>query len=381
MNSIKISKKIAGTLATLVIVLGLSAGVFASAPVKPACASANPNLTVRYRVANISDSGPWGDSANGNAGDVLQFSMELHNTVVGSSAANPKVQALFTQGTFTNGKSVARFMADNAAEVRDEVGLVLNPAASLAYIPGTTRMNWDLNGDGNPEYNNTPVADGIASSGINLPAGEMKGCNAYIAQVWFLVRVKGEVQPSPSPTPSVVPSPSPSASPTPVPSPSPSATPSPSPSVVPSPSPTPSVVPSPSPVVSPSPSPVGNVVSCPEGFTGQLQGSVIVCVQNVNNNTNNNSNNQSQTQTNNQSVNITNTSVTPAVAGVTTVPLKTPDTGVGVLGLASMFSAAPIGLALTRFGRGRINMKKKEEVELGALAQGLVKGRKENLGA
>ena len=56
------------------------------------------------------------------------------------------------------------------------------------------------------------------------------------------------------------------------------------------------------------------------------------------------------------------------------VPAKQPETGVGVLGLATMFSAAPVGLALSRFGRGRVTTGKKEE-NLGGIAKGLVELR------
>ena len=66
-----------------------------------------------------------------------------------------------------------------------------------------------------------------------------------------------------------------------------------------------------------------------------------------------------QKQENNQTVNVT---VPQAqVAGTSTVPVKQPDTGVGVLGMASMAGTAPLGLLLARYGRGRIAGKKDEE--------------------
>lgn len=37
-----------------------------------------------------------------------------------------------------------------------------------------------------------------------------------------------------------------------------------------------------------------------------------------------------------------------------------PQTGVGVLGMATMFSAAPLGVFLSRYGRGRVATNKKE---------------------
>ncbi len=102
------------------------------------------------------------------------------------------------------------------------------------------------------------------------------------------------------------------------------------------------------PTPSPSPTPVGGINI-------------------TNNNTNNNS--QSQTQNNNQTVNVT---ATGSVAGAS-VPVKQPETGASVLGLASMFSAAPFGLALSRYGRGRLIGKREEDIS--EVANGLVEKR------
>jgi len=110
----------------------------------------------------------------------------------------------------------------------------------------------------------------------------------------------------------------------------------------PSPSPSPTPTPSPTPVVSPSPTPTA---------VSQEQ-------------------HQEQTQNNNQTVNV---SVAGAVSGVK-APVKLPETGVSVLGLTSMFGAGPVGFALSKFGRGRTNIKKEEE-NLSELASDLVNGR------
>ena len=69
----------------------------------------------------------------------------------------------------------------------------------------------------------------------------------------------------------------------------------------------------------------------------------------------------------------TNTVNVPAVAGAS-VPLKQPETGVSVLGMASMMGAAPVGFALSRFGRGRTLVGKREEM-LAEIAFGLVNRR------
>ena len=78
--------------------------------------------------------------------------------------------------------------------------------------------------------------------------------------------------------------------------------------------------------------------------------------------------NVEQHQENNQTVNVTG-----QVAGVSTVPVKQPETGLGVLGMASVAGAGPLGLLLTRYGRGRIAGKKEEN--LTSIASDVVKDR------
>src|SRR3990167_4661709 len=109
---------------------------------------------------------------------------------------------------------------------------------------------------------------------------------------------------------------------------------------------------------SPSPSPVPTPSPAPQGGQEQKQ------KQETNVNVN-----VEQKQENNQTVNVT----VPAVAGTSTVPVKQPDTGVGVLSMASMAGAGPLGLLLARYGRGRIVAAKEEN--LAEEAFGLVQKR------
>jgi len=67
--------------------------------------------------------------------------------------------------------------------------------------------------------------------------------------------------------------------------------------------------------------------------------------------------NVEQKQENNQTVNVTG-----QVAGVSTVPTVQPETGAGVLGMATIAGAGPLGLLLARYGRGRIVGKKEEDL-------------------
>jgi len=69
-----------------------------------------------------------------------------------------------------------------------------------------------------------------------------------------------------------------------------------------------------------------------------------------------------------------------SVGGTSTVkvPVKTPETGVSVLGLTSMFGAGPVGLFLSKFGRGKLAVKKREE-SLGEIANDLSKNRSKRI--
>lgn len=309
--------------------IGLTAMVLAISGLFMSLRSASaisPNMTVLYLVNNETAGGGFGKSTNVSAGQTIQLTQDIHNTVVGSTANNVQIKVSLPSGT---GSSTATVFTDNAGNVSDSVSLNVS-GGNLQYIPGSTRVTWDKNGDGIKEFNNTPVADGITTSGLTL--GNQSGCNAYIIEISFLAKVVA-VTPSPTPTPSVTPSPTPT------------------------PTATPSVTPSPTPVVTPSPTP------SPAGG---------ITIQNTNNNNNTNNN------TNNNNINIS-TGTTAATTTVASVPVKQPETGVGVAGLATMFSAAPLGVVMSRYGKGRLFAKKQEEDSLSEIASDLVNSRKDNI--
>ncbi len=286
----------------------------------------NPNLTLKYLGINNSG-GNWGESVDITAGEVMTLYAEIHNTNVPTSANDVSIRIHLPS---TTGNSRADVTALNAPGVSDNVQINVS-GGNLAYVAGSTRMTWDVDGDGNKEFDNTVMPDGIVGNGLTL--GDQSGCNEFIIQISFLARVVEKPQPSPSPRPSPSPSPSPV----------------------------------PSPLPSPTPPPAGGDVN------------VDVDVDNENNNENNNENTNEQEQSqdvdvnqeNNQTVNIT-TNVPPAVAGAK-VPLEQPETGVSVLGTISMASAAPIGFVLSRFSRGRVKARKEENFS--EIARSLVKGR------
>lgn len=302
-KQIKVIKRIWKTGATALVVLTmLFGGLFLN--LRSALAT-NPNLTLLYLGNNNNDSSDsWDKDVSANVGEYIQFYAEIHNTNVPTTANNVKIKVNLPPGS---GSSSATVSADNASSVSDSLNIQVNGGGTLEYVTGSTELTWDVNGDGTKEFDHTPFGDGIVGSGIVL--GNQQGCNQYIIQVTFLVKVVApQASPSPTPTPTPTPTPAP-----------------------------------------------------PSGGQNQEQS-------------------QSQTQNNeqNQTVNVTNTNTNtvnvPAVQGVS-VPLKQPDTGVSVLGLTSIFGAAPVGIALSRFGKGRKVVGKREEESLAEIAFGLVNRR------
>lgn len=298
MNTIELIKKIWKTgVVTLVVSTMLLGGLFLN--LRNASAT-GAHLTLLYLGINNTTGGSWTHSVNVSEGQVVKFYAEIHNDVIGTTANNVKIKATLPN---TTGTSTATVSSDNTNTVSDNVSINVT-GGHLEYVPGSTAMTWDTNGDGTFEYNGTALPDGIIGNGIVL--GNQKGCNEYIIQLSFKAKVVKDQQASPTPTP----------------------------------------------VASPTPPPAG-------GNNQQQQ------------------QNQEQTQNNNQSVNVTNTNNNtvnvPQVAGVSTIA-KQPETGVSVLGMASMFGAGPVGLALSRFGKGRVLKGKKEE-NLAEIANDLVQNR------
>lgn len=278
----------------------------------------SPNTTLSYLATNDNDPNDgWIKNVNINAGQRVQFYLEIHNTVVGTTAKSVSVKATLPEN---GGTSTATVWSENSNQVTDTVNVNTN-GGKLQYVPGSTQITWDADGDGVKEYNYSAVTDGITGNGVTI--GDQNGCLAYIIQITFLADVVGGVTPTPTPSP----------------------TPSATPSATPAPSATPTPAASPTPGTSPSPTPAGGI-----------------------NITNNNNNTNSNTNNNNININ-TGTATTAAVA-----LKKTPDTGVGVLGMFGMFGAAPLGVILSRYGRGKMLVSKKEE-DLNSIASGLVKSR------
>ncbi|MFH1896602.1 MAG: hypothetical protein ABH814_04025 [bacterium] len=149
----------------------------------PAKALAAPNLTVIYLSASDSDQS-WDESTSAKAGEDVYFYLELHNTNVPSLAEDVKIRVDgFGKTNITNFSSTAYYSASNAGTVTDATTVAFNKAVNIGYVPGSARMTWDVNGDGNYEYNGTQISDNIFKDGLVL--GDQEGCNPYIIQISF----------------------------------------------------------------------------------------------------------------------------------------------------------------------------------------------------
>ncbi|MEX2027923.1 MAG: hypothetical protein WD988_00295 [Candidatus Curtissbacteria bacterium] len=195
----KLTKKITASLAVLSLT---SALLFTGPVVKAACAQSAPVMTVDMKAADTAV-GSWQDSLSVPAGRRVQFNVEIHNTVIGSVANNVRAQVTFPGGTSTTISIPVTITTNNAGAVSDTVNISVPSAQSITYVPGSTRLFWDQNGDGTLDYDNAQLADGIVGSSI--PLGDQQGCNNFIIRVNFLADISGTPAPTPTPTPTPAP--------------------------------------------------------------------------------------------------------------------------------------------------------------------------------
>lgn len=199
--------KISNILLTTVF---LGAGLFPNAALAQ---SPEANLTVVYLGTNNNDPNDgWIKNVEGKSGDTLQFYIEIHNTIRSSQAKNLTVKSALPQGSFTEGESRVDVTAANAIGVAETVKTRVTGSGggSIEYVPGSTKMTWDQDGDGTYEFSETVMPDQLVGEGLVL--GDLEGCNEFIIQISFRAKIAGAQQtatPSPTPTPTPAPSPTP----------------------------------------------------------------------------------------------------------------------------------------------------------------------------
>lgn len=334
-----------GTVLILVVVL-ISIGLVAR--LRGVFANGDAKLFVTHLGTNLSESPDedWSHSVSADDDDFVQLFGELSTN--GETEAK-EVTIKFEIPSGKSGGTTTKLIASSTTEGVDSKSekVVWNwrgASCQLVFVGGSASAKVDRNRndevDDNDELDiNGPIADDIVGAGVNF--GLLSDGSV---QVNFKAKVEcDDEQSPPNPTPSL--SPSPTASP------------------------------NSSPLASPSQSPVVGGTTVVNNTTNNT---------NINNNENKSENkvevkvenNPTQTQTQTAT---TSGGVTPAVAGAATssAALKgQPETGVGVMGMATLFGAAPFGFMLTRFGRGRVMVPAKTREELGKFASGLFQTRK-----
>lgn len=211
-DQIKLIKNIWKTGAiALVVITMVFGGLFLN--LKSVFAEPTPNMTILHLADKPDGAVNWSDSVTLKPGDEVDFYAEIHNTVVGSRADDVTLKVNVPTGVFTDGTSVATVTANNANSATDTVNIRIDGGGKLEFIPNSTNVTWDVNGDGNFEFNSTFVTGNPMNGSVKI--GDQDGCNNFVIQVGWAARVIEGPAASPSPTPSPTPTPVASPSPTP----------------------------------------------------------------------------------------------------------------------------------------------------------------------
>jgi len=258
----------------------LAAGLTLSLPV---AALANNGSALDINLLGTDDndaSQPWSQNVNVPVDHQVQYALAIHNHVPGTVAKDIRAKVFLPSGVITSGTSTATVTSSDAATVTQSITVNVTTAGGgeIQYVPGSTQVTWDRDGDGHLDYNATTFADGIVS-GDGLLLGDLNGCDKFIVRISFLANV---VAPSVTPTPT------------------------------------------PTPVVTPTPTPT------------PTSGTTII---------NNNSNENNNTNNNDVDVTVTNSTSSPTVAGMKTLP----ETGAFAILLTALVGAIPLGLFLKRY--------------------------------
>src|SRR3972149_7423928 len=93
----------------------------------------------------------WVKNVIVNPGQKVKFQLDIHNTTVGTTAINVQAKVALPDST---GDAVATVSTDNAGSVTSTTHVTVNGGGKLQYVPGTTQLIWDRDGDGNKEFDN-----------------------------------------------------------------------------------------------------------------------------------------------------------------------------------------------------------------------------------
>jgi len=193
----------------------LAAGLTLALPAQ--ALAEGPALDINLLGTDENDvNSPWNQNVNVPVGHQVQYALAIHNHVPGTVATGVRAKVSLPSGVITSGTSTATVTSSNATTVTQSITVNVTTAGGgeIKYVPGSTQVTWDPDGDGDLEYNAVSFADGIVS-GDGLLLGDLKGCNEFIIRISFLANVVGPQAtptPTPTPTPVLTPTPTPCAS-------------------------------------------------------------------------------------------------------------------------------------------------------------------------
>jgi len=202
----RLSMVFSGAFLVAALTLGLPAQALADGPA----------LDINLLGTDDNDAAsPWNQNVNVPVGHQVQYALAIHNHVPGTVATGVRAKVSLPSGVITSGTSTATVTSSNAATVTQSITVNVTTAGGgeIKYVPGSTQVTWDPDGDGDLDYNAATFADGIVS-GDGLLLGDLKGCNEFIIRISFLANVVGpQVTPTPTPTPTPIVTPTPTPTP------------------------------------------------------------------------------------------------------------------------------------------------------------------------
>jgi len=152
--------------ATGVTILALAA--FSLSPVLADSPGQLEGGPIVYEVKNVTQNGGYANTINANPGDVLEYSIELHNTEYGVLySVVAKVNLPSTTATSNTSTVIATTQNGGTSGTSGSTTVNLSSAQNISYVNGTTEL---VNVQGNLIEN---LPDGITIGGIDV--GNLSG--------------------------------------------------------------------------------------------------------------------------------------------------------------------------------------------------------------
>jgi len=158
-------------------------------------------------VKNETKNTDWNFPVAADAGDTLTFYLYYHNGVNGTIATNTTLRVFLPSGSASQQTVNGYLWADNATNatannpLSQNIQVNLSSAQTLQYISGSAKWfpnQADWRYATPTAFPNGQTENQLFGSGINL--GSIEGCWEFSGTIIFRMQI-GNIQPSPSPTP------------------------------------------------------------------------------------------------------------------------------------------------------------------------------------